>query len=501
MQTSAILSRRNVTLGGTAMGTLFAVGLSPLGSSALGQKGNGKSIGKPPQQYFTTDNGAGMRGPWGEVRTVRLAGALYPYWIESADKGGTFSFGGRNWFVRLGTEGSGLTMTSEGFAVGKEKRVSWKGNVARLTSLIRGNKAWTRSAMQLRSTFLSSFVVAAAQAKNAPAIGSFADAFVKVVEDVGEATNCTIRTVTEEITTRVERTVDIITTAEEQYQHCYDQAVAGGCSKLLFGPAIIGCAVLYCGAKTFADVVSGVMRVWDDVVEDVTRDVKQCTKTVRGYLPNRWTLPDLPIPAFEEPGFIREIRQGLIEATQVGKALRLLRDNLNGSLAFLGPFKCLLEGDWSIASLPLVGGIGIPFGVTLTIDANCARSLSVANLAGPAAQAWSGALSLLATFNPGAAAALAAMEIAPITSLLSSVTSLGPAAIAAGSVIACLMILVLYHATLIASQISALLWLNPGVLNDGKLAMTHPSLAAAAVSALALGTLSPVFLVPPIVTG
>ncbi len=170
-------------------------------------------------------------------------------------------------------------------------------------------------------------------------------------------------------------------------------------------------------------------------------------------------------------------------------------------LSIHGPYACLVEGDWNIATLPPIAGVGVPFGVELCITAACARGLTAGNLAGAAATAWAGALSLLATFNAGAAAAMASIGITPIAELAAAVAGLGTTATAAGAVIACLVILVLYHATLISAQISVLLAVNPGVLNDGKLCLVHPTLAAAAVAALTVGTLSPVQLVPPIVVG
>jgi hypothetical protein len=355
--------------------------------------------------------------------------------------------------------------------------------------------------MQMRSAFISSFAVAATQQKAMPSkdIGA---PFLQAIKDVAEAGKCTTRTITESVTRTVEQVVDVVKSAETAYKECYDRAIAsGGCKGLFFTPLIIACAITYCGAKTFIDTVVGVTTILIDVVDEVTRDVIDCVKPIAGYLPNDWSLQDLPLPRFEEPAFIRELREGIMQAADVAAALRLLRDNLDGVLSFLGPFACLFEGDWNIATLPPVAGVGVPFGVELCITAACARGLTAGNLAGAAATAWAGALSLLATFNAGAAAAMASIGITPIAELAAAVAGLGTTATAAGAVIACLLILVLYHATLISAQISFLLAVNPDVLNDGKLCLVHPTLAAAAVAALTVGTLSPVQLVPPIVTG
>ncbi|RYG78703.1 MAG: hypothetical protein EON59_16935, partial [Alphaproteobacteria bacterium] len=277
------LSRRRLLLGGSAIGGLFLSGMPVFGQ---GKTSFSKFNGKIPQALYTTTNqGTGVMGPWGEVRTATLDGQIVPYFIQSADKGGVFDFSKRNFFVELGGSG-GLTITAEGFAVGKGGKVTpWKGNVPKLIGLIRGNPGWSRSLMQMRSAFATSFAVAATQQKSGKPAQSIKDPFTRVIDDFSDAGQCTTRTVVETVTRTVERTVETITTAQQQWQECYDRALLGPCKVAFFPPAIMACAALACGAVTAFTVIVGVITILAEVTEQIVTEIVECVKPLKGYLP------------------------------------------------------------------------------------------------------------------------------------------------------------------------------------------------------------------------
>lgn len=382
MQDISIRNRRELLLSGSAFGVALAFG-RPLLARQKGESFPKYSGALPPVLFRQTSGGLGMTGPWGEVRTVQLDQGLAPYFIQSADKGGILDFSGRTIFIRLGAEGSGLTITTKGFAIGKAKLTPWKGNSARLVSLVKGNKAWTRSAMQMRSAFVSSFAAAAAQGKLPPAKAT-GRPFFQAVNDFARAGGCVTRTVTESISTRIEETIDVISTAEEQYAKCYDEAInnpkgACGVVKFLAGmPAAILCATTFCGTKTFFDVLIDTITVWHDVVDEVTREVTDCVEPLKGYLPNRWDLPQVRLPRIEIP---EALRQAAITAGDIAAALDIFRRSLGSSLSFLGPFaRCMLEAEWKIAALPMFEALDLPFGVEICMTAACAQRLQAQNL-------------------------------------------------------------------------------------------------------------------------
>lgn len=502
MQDLIIRTRRDLLLGGSACGALLAFGL-PLWAQDKSKPFPKYSGAMPPVLFRPTSNGLGMTGPWGEVRTVRLDQGLAPYFIQSADKGGILDFSGRNILIRLGDESSGLTITTNGFAIGKAKPTPWKGNSARLISLIKGNKAWTRSALQMQSAFVSSFAAAAAQGKGAAPKG-FGVPFIDAVKDLGEASICTTRTVTESVTTRVEETIQVIETAEEQYAKCFDEAINnpnGACGTVKFfagTPAAIVCATTYCGAIAFFDVLVRTITVWHDVVDEVRREVVECVKPLAGYLPNRWDLPPIRLPEIKVP---EELRKAVLTAGDIAEALDIFRRNLGSSLSFLGPFaRCMLEAEWKIATVPFFDVLDLPFGVEICMTAACARSLQAQNMVSEGIQAWVGALSVIASCSPGAAAALAATGIAPIAPLVAALAAVPPAVVTAALAIACMIAASLYFASMVAVQLSFVLATNPGVLSDGRVCMTHPTIAIGLIVAMAGGA-SPVSLIPPVVTG
>ncbi|KQN03865.1 hypothetical protein [Sphingomonas sp. Leaf25] len=491
---TSVLSRRHLLAGTTAIGGLFGIG-APIGA----QPRFAKVPAKLPALFTAIPDG--IKGPWGLVRATVIDGELCPFLIRSADGNGLFDFGGRMATIRLGDEATGLTLTAEGFAVGKDKPRPLKGNVAALVKLIRGNKGWTRSAMQLRSAYATAFPVLAAQKKQP--VGKRQMATIgQVWDDLGSAANCTTTTITESVERRVRETVDVWMSAQERYAKCFDETVRdrdGACGWFgagdpSFQPARV-CAATYCVGKGFVDIVVGTITVWSTIVDEVTREVTECTAPLRGYLPDRFDLPTLPIPELKEPDFIRQIREGIMQSQDVLRAVQLLRRHLDGVLSELGPFRCFIEGEWSIAALPLVAGIGIPFGVNICIDAACARSLTLDRVGADTADALGTALSLLATFHSGVATAL---NIAPIAELATAVSGLGPMAVAAGAAIASLLIAAIYHAVVISAQLTLALRFSD-VAADGKVCFHHPTLAAALLAAVTVGSLSPVLLTPPLI--
>lgn len=493
-------SRRGILAGTTAVGTMFGIGM-PILAQERSFRMPGKGL---PTLYTPTADG--MRGPWGMVRAMVIDGELCPFFMQTADKGGMFDFGGRTATIRLGDEASGLTITPEGWTIGKGKGkpTPLAGNLRVLAKAIRSNRAWTKSAMQLRATHATAWPVMIAKQKQPIGKGQ-AGGLLGVWKDLGGAAKCTTTVITDTVERTVERVVERVRTAQQQYEVCYDTAVhdrEGGCGWLGAGPQPSGpaqvCAATYCRGLQFVDIVTDLFTVFETVVEEVTREVVTCTAPVRGRLPDLFDLPDFPqFPELKEPDFIRNIRDGIMSTQDVLRAVALLRQHVDGALARLGPFRCFLEGDWSIAALPLVAGIGIPFGIDICISTACARTLTLDSIAGQAADALGTALSLLATFHSGVATALG---IAPIAELAAAASAIGPVGMAAGAAIACLLIATIFHAVMISGQLTvALRFTDVGA--DGKVCFHHPTLAAALISAVTLGSLSPVLLTPPLLMG
>jgi len=494
--------RRAILWAGTSLGLCTLAAPGPLHAVMQGKT---KFAGKPFGELFKpTAGGFGMVGPWGEVRATRLQEGLTPYLVQTANKAGLFDYTGRMPFVSLQGSTGEIRLTPDGIAFGKAKPAPWdKAGVAALKNALNKDRKAMQSAMQMRSAMATSFAALTVATKTAPA-KQVAASFGSIVEDLGRAAVCTTTTVTESVTTLVERTIREIQTAAERYAECYDEALRNGaCGAVASFNLDAGkvCAATYCTAKGFVDVVVGVFTIVTEVVEEVTREVTTCTAPLAGLIPNEWNLPDVKLPDLP----IKELK---LLAKDVTKALEFIKEFSDDLFAFLGPFgKCLIEGKWTINSLPVpfIQGIGIPFGATVCISAACARRLTAQNLVGEASAAWGSALAALAALSPEFAAASGPLGVVAAPALAAATAALTPGVIMALLAILCFIIMALLYASAIAAQLGALTLTAqipgfPNVFADGEVCITHPSLALAAIMYATAGGV-PAQLVPPIVLG
>lgn len=494
--------RRAILWGGTSLGLCTLATAGPLQAMMQAKsKYNGKPFG---QLFKPTAGGFGMVGPWGEVRASRLPEGLTPYMIQTANKAGLFDYAGRKPFVTLQGSGQEIRLEVDGIIFGKAKPLAWdKAGVAALKNALKRDRKAMQSAMQMRSAMATSFAALAVATKTAPP-KEIATGFFGIVEDLGKATTCTTTTITESVTTLVERTIDEIQSAAERYAECYDDALkTGACGFTASFNLDAGklCAKVYCTAKGFVDVVIGVLTIVTEVVEEVIREVTTCTKPLGYLLPSNWDLPDVRMPDLP----MKELK---LLAKDVTKALAFIKEFSDDLFAFLGPFgKCLVDGKWTInsAPIPFIQGIGIPFGATVCITAACARSLAAQNLAGEASAAWGSALAALAALSPEFAAASGPLGVVAAPALAAATTALSPGVIAALLAILCFIIMALIYASAISAQLGVLILTSqipgfPNVFSDGEVCITHPTLALAAIMYATAGGV-PAQLIPPIVLG
>ncbi len=495
-------NRRAILWAGTSIG-LSSV--TPSGPVHAFIQGAARYTVRPPSQFFKpTAGGFGMIGPWGEVRATKLQEGLTPYYIETANKAGVFDYTGRKLVVLFKGSNGEILLSPDGITIGKSKMIKWdKAGVAALKGALKADRRAMQAAMQMRSAMATSFAAVATAVKASPA-KEVAASFFRVVEDLGTAVNCTTTTVTESVTTFVERSVDLIQTAAERYAECFDEAMKSGACGFAAGLNLQAgqvCAAAYCTAKGFVDVVVGVLTIVTEVVEEVVREVTTCAKPLEYLLPNNWNLPDVRLPDLP----MKELKA---VAEDVTKALKFIEEFSADMFAFLGPFgRCLVEGKWTVNTVPLpfIQGIGIPFGATVCISASCARRLAAQNLVGEASAAWGGALAALAALSPQFAAAAGPLGVVAAPALAGAALALSPGVIAALLAILCFIIMALFYASAISAQLGVLSLTSqlpglPNVFADGEVCITHPTLALAAVMYATAGGV-PAQLVPPIVLG
>ena len=238
-------------------------------------------------------------------------------------------------------------------------------------------------------------------------------------------------------------------------------------------------------------------------MEPVVREVVSCIIPKPGQWPNPWNLIDKLIP-----GAIPQPKKGFTQK-DIDGALKLLKE-IGGNIGgFLGPFKCLLDGKWSLAQLDTqlnfgAGNIVIPYGVKVCMTAACANSLIDGSMITAAAAAWGTTLGVLAALSTD----IAALGIPAAPGAAALVAALGGAAtagvavspgVAAAAIILALILLVMIYATAIFGQ----LVYHKNFTNDfadGLVCIEHPTFALALIKLATIG-IAPAELIPPIVTG
>jgi hypothetical protein len=450
----------------------------------------------------------GIIGPYGEVRIFEFKGEAVPLIVEAVGGLAVMDITARSPFVRFGasTDATAITLTSAGVAFGKETPVKWSPDVIRkLVAEISKDPAKARGALYLRSALQTSYPVAITQMSKGKMGKKMATAMANASASLDTSSmKCTTKEVTETVTEAVSSFVNVWKTAEEQYQECYDRlATTEPCSFALIGAGV--CAAIACGLVTFVDMVVGVVEIVETVVKEVTRTVVSCVLSFVPKWPNPWGLGDLfplnlggiaqPVMAFSEK--------------DIGSGLKLLKDIQTKIGGFLGPFACLLDGEWSLAQLDTRidfggGNIAIPYGIKVCISSACATALMDRGMIEAGIAAWDETLVVLAALSTD----IAALGIPADAAGAALIAALGgpatagvavSAGVAVAAIILALILLIMIYATAIWSQ---LIFQKNFTSNfdDGKVCIEHPTFALALIKIATLG-IAPSELIPPIVTG
>ncbi len=454
------------------------------------------AVPPPPQITFQKNaSGDGIIGPFGEARIYNVSGQVLPIIVSAKNGMAVMSFTGRIPFVRFGKAGdaTAITVTSHGVQFGSAAPLKWSAAVINdLIKTIVNDPNKASGAMQLRSALYTCYPVAdmalipqytmgrqmaAVMSQHAMAYGA-------------KSMICTTTTVTEAVTRTITETVNVIMTAEQQYQACYDAQIGRDPCRSA-GVFAGACAATICAAKAFLDIVTGTVTVVTTIVEEVTRQVMVC----RTPSPNRWPNP------WDYTGYIdKYIVPQKKQQFNILDAVNFLKS----VISFFGPFaKCLLDGKWSLAELQtplnLGGQVVLPYGVRVCITAECARQLALQGIGGELTTTWISLLGALAALSPAFAAVAAGFGIVATPAILAAAGAVPEAVVGAAAIILAFIILAMYYATVISAQLTVQVCCTNN-LADGLVCIEHPTFAIALVSiAIFLG--GPAILIPPIVTG
>lgn len=511
----------------------------------------------PVQPKFTrnkTNNG--MVSQFGDVQAYSINGSMLPFVVTARENLAMMDMTDDFPFIRIGKheDKSSILLTSKGVQIGQNKGLSWNSATYKvLIDTIKKDKDKTQGILLLRSTLMTSFPASVAYSKekvskkmsntlnNIAKKGYSSDLF-QSTKDV-----CEKRTKTEERVTPIEKAMRDVMTAEEQWRKCKrenensaDCKAAGDVAANFLRTVTAGfasseaisdarnvakaaCAAVSCVLSTFEDIVRKFIEVVGYVVEEVIVEYFVCPISifVHGMVDPGITLVndiqkkvmelefpnpfDLVRGAFEGvfPPPVREI----IDKKAIDEAIRFLEKIRSA----LGPFgKCLLGGEWSIASLQtgvkLLGNeIDIPYGLRVCISSTYARRLDITKIEREFNSAWISSMGLLGALNPSVATAVTSIGI-PIPSTLTAAVALLPPAVAiAATTILGFIIFALFHAAILATQLSFHINFTNN-LSDGYICIEHATFAVALVGQLALAINNPLLgttaiYVPPIVTG
>jgi hypothetical protein len=489
--------------------TALGLGLPFVGDVALAQPQRRVSRDAPFIRFKRSIRGGaivgplgseGVVGPFGEVFVQRMGDETLPVLVAAADDSAVMDLTARSTFVRYGKGANAITLRSNGVKFGAAKEESWSpATIAKLISVLARDRNKARGALLLRSALQTSYPVAAAWSK-APErkqtrMGS---TMSKSAAGYGyNALTCTTRTVTETVTRTITETVEIIKTAEQQYQECYDrEASRDPCKSAIF----VGvCAAGICALTAFVDLVVGFVEVVTTIAEEVTREVVTCVTPKPGEWPTPWTIADGPIRTVVPQEKI------VFGQKEIQDALALLA-SIPG---LLGPFgACFFQGQWSLAQVDTQLNLGgtdvvIPYGVKVCLSAECATQLSIDELWNATLGGWASALAVLAALNKGAAASLAAIGIVPSPAVAAIIAGIPAGVVVGVTTAATIILLFILIALMWGTAISSQLWCHKTFTDnfaDGTVCLDHPSFAIPLVGLLTLGIV-PAWLTPPIVTG
>lgn len=465
-----------------------------------------------PKIPFTTNKtGDGIVGPYGEARIGGSAGIALPLVVTAAGGGAVMDVSARTPFARFGasTDATAITLTSAGVAFGKATPLKWSADTVRaMVDAISKDPVKARNAMLLRSALFTSFPVAVKTLSKGAPHKRVATSMAKGSASYGTSgSKCTTKNVTDTVTTYVTTTIEKIKTAEQQLDACYKT-----CQNLYDAgkPIEAGICVADCSAKAaanfFVDIVTGYIDVVTAIVTEVVRTVVTCVLTIPpkiGAWPNPWRIGDISLAN----GIFPQPAQGFT-AANVGDGIKLIKDLGKSLGGFLGPFTCLLDGQWSLAQLDTPINFGgknlvIPYGIKVCINAACATSLTGLGVVTAAGTAWGATLGILAALSTD----IAALGIPATPGAVAIVAGLGGAAtagvavspaVAVAAIIVALLLLLMIYATAIVTQMSVYVCCTD-CLADGVICIEHPTFAIALIKLATMG-MAPVELIPPIVT-
>ena len=456
----------------------------------------------------------GVVGPWGEVRVLNSGGKVLPTMVITNGGFGLLNLSVQRPYVQLGVKDDRVVFSSQGVQLRSgDPFKPWSAEAIRaIHAAIAQDRSKLRGLLELRAVLHTTFTVAATAAKGTSE-RRFAAALAKGSGGLGARSmqrECTTTTITDTVIRTVTEYVDVIKTAQQQYDECYAKNVRSAtCSAL--GPGAGLCAASYCLAMGFVDLVVGFYEVTRTLAEEVVRTVVVCTAPIRGSWPNPVTLIDQVSSKFGFAGppgsFSDQDLGGAIEIlnrilTEIGKSAQASRINTFA--------RCLFGGQWTFTSLPPIptslGTLEIPYGVKVCVSAECATAMAITDIVQEYAQALPLLLGVLGGLDPGTYALLGDLGV-----LAHSATNAGlliVAAAAAGgaqgslgclAAIVAFVIFALYHGLLLSGQL-AIHQAATDHFQDEVVCIEHPCFALLLFKMMTLGV-APAELVPPIVTG
>ena len=478
---------------------LAGVGLAlPWDNISLALQRDPKKI--PSELFKISDGGKTVVGPFGQVRVVVGEQEIVPTYIEAAGGLALMDFTGRKGFVRFGNGKEAIKFTTDGVQFGEAPIQKWdKAVVSKMVDAIVKDRRKAGGAMLLRSTLHTSYPVAVKEVKTKQPNKARSARMGKATQNSALSISlweCTKHTVTETVETFVTESIEVIKSAAEQYEECYNREISRDpCKSALFGAGAGPCATALCLAKGFIDLVVGFIDVVTRIVEEVVREVTDCKlKIPLNSWPNPWVdLDDIPLS-----GIVAQPRAAFSRG-DIDEALRLLRELGD----FLGPYGCILDGRWSIEQLetPLMFGkdgkkVVLPYGVRVCISEECATQLCDRQAFAEALGAWGIALSLLAALSPEAATVLAPIVTPLAAGIAAIIAAAPPAVVAVAALILAFLLEVLWYATAISGQLAFHRWRLDG-FRDHNVCIVHPTFAIALVTLLSMNAIA--VSIPPIV--
>ncbi len=483
-------------------GALFGL-LSTLPFAKTGW-GNNLDTKTPPILLFKRSTvGEGLVSAFGEVRIAEIKGNTLPIYMASNNGSCVIDASGRGIYAKFGNDSNAIKLTPTRIEFGKSNEPWSKKSIERMAQEIANDRKKLIGVLELRAAFVTTYPVATQRVKKS--MGSqMSQLMAKTNNAMGaNAMNCglgfqnLINAGVQTATRVVTETIPIIKSAEQQYLECYDQQLNGPCKDVAWGFGAIPCAIAACAMQVFTDMVIGFTTiVIETIVEKIVMPYVSCVQAP--FADINWPNPFKPLVSGTIQGAVADPTPPVSDKKVVSDALKLLKD-ISG---FLGPFKCMLDGQWSLAQLntPLIldgKNVGIPYGIKVCIGADCADKLISLNAWGQTGSDWATALSVLAALSPAAATALGAL--APASPAIAAlVAAAGPVVAGAAALILAVVILILIYATAIQAQL--LVHKALGSFNDGTVCIEHPTFALALVKLMTF-TYAPAELIPPIVTG